>query len=46
MNFFVQRSQYFFETYIKRLNIRGDKTKFNKKRMSFINYIIDVSAII
>ena len=45
MNFILQRSQIFFDTYIKQFNIKGNKNKFSKCRLSFINYMIDVSLI-
>ena len=45
MNFILQRSQLFFDTYIKYFNIKGNKNKFGKCRMSFINYMIDVRLI-
>ena len=42
MNYIIQRSQYFFESYINNFHIKGDKKKFNKFRLNFINYMLDV----
>ena len=42
MNCIIQRSQYFFELYIHNFHIKGDKKKFNKFRLNFINYMLDV----
>jgi hypothetical protein len=44
MNLMIQRSQIFFDVYIKNFKIQGDKNKFNRCRMACINYILDVSA--